>query len=271
MVEVIATVPQAARWALSPGDGGAAGGRARRTAWNPVYRVLVGDGPDEAALSSRARSAQPSPAELDLLRRHLASPALLVAAVTAAEHTHRVRFGLDPAGASTERSDDTSESRWGEVPLHAVPQQILDLLEESGPDLRRPGVEGHARGGALRLSEELARVAQAALAGGPSIEAAFTQIPDMDEALRDAVTTTGPRLSLSLTLHDRGGVAAESPVTWSRLWVQGQRGLYRLDSRSGSVLTVRPVASSDVLDTLLPILEQGVRFSAACSEAGGAR
>lgn len=272
MVEVIATVPQAARWAaLSPGDGGAANGRARRPAWNPVYQALVGDGPGAAALSTPvpSASAQPSSAELDLIRRHLASPALLVAAVTAAEHTHRVRFGLDPQGASTERSDDATGSRWGEAPLHAVPQQILELLEESGLDLRRPGVGGHAQGGALRLSEEQARAAQAALARGESAEAAFAQVPDLDAALLDALTATGPRLSLSLTLHD--GAASGSPVNWSRLWVQGRRGLYRLDGQAGPALTVRPVAGSDVLDTLLPILEQGVRFSAACSEPGGAR
>ena len=64
---------------------------------------------------------------------------------------------------------------------------------------------------------------------------------------------------------------AERPVTWSRLWVTGEKGLYRLDQPLNPSLAVHPVGGGDVLGSLLPLLEQAVRFAGACAAAGDAR
>ena len=96
-------------------------------------------------------------------------------------------------------------------------------------------------------------------------------VPALDHSLRDALTATGPRLSLSLTLHDPLGRVTEQPVTWSRLWVTGSKGLYRLDQPTSPALAIHPVEGGDVLGTLLPILEQGLHFATACATSGSAR
>src|SRR5699024_3804633 len=86
--------------------------------------------------------------------------------------------------------------------------------------------------------------------------------PAPADPLREGLPATGPRLSLSLTLHVARRRVTEPPVSWSRLWVTGRRGMYRMDRPSTPALEVRPVGGGDVLGTLLPILEQGLRFAA---------
>lgn len=260
MTEVFATVEQAAQWA-----GRGAGSSAR---WNPVYRALVDAAGPPPPRSPEVEGAEP--AGTDLVLRQLTAPALLVVAVTEGERTRRLRIGLDPAGATVERADDDHPSRWTELGVQEVPATISSLLEESGIDLAPARLEVET-GGALRLTAAQNRVALAALADGRPAEEAFASIPDLDDSLRDALTATGPRLSLALTLHDPQGRATQEPVSWSRLWVTGRRSMYRLDRPASASLEVHPVGGGDVLGTLLPILEQGLRFAAACAPAGGAR
>lgn len=260
MTEVTATVQRAAQWA-----GRDPGAVAR---WNPVYRAMVdrAGAPPEHSPEPPAASA----ADVDLVRRQLSAPALLVVAVTAAERTRRLRIGLDHAAVTMERAEGEAPSQWTELAAQQVPSTVCALLVEAGIDLS-PSLSAHGGATVRRLTDEQARLAHAALAAGAPAEEAFADLPGLDDALRDACTATGPRLSLSLTLHDPRGRATEEPVTWSRLWVTGRRGLYRMDRPASAPVEVRPVGGGDVLGTLLPILEQGFRFAAECSAPGGAR
>lgn len=260
MAEVIATVEHAAQWVGSgPGSG---------VRWNPVYRALVDDGGTPPDSSPGVEATGPDGA--DLVRRQLTAPALLVVAVTEGERTRRLRIGLDPVGATVERSEPDQVPRWSELPVAEVPATIAALLEDSGIDLAPARLEV-AGDDVLRLTPEQTRLAQAALAEGVPAEEAFATLPELDASLHDALTAAGPRLSLSLTLHDPQGRVVEEPVAWSRLWVTGRQGTYRMDSPGTGPLEVRPVGGGDVLGTLLPILEQGLRFAAGTATAGGAR
>jgi hypothetical protein len=256
MTQVIATVGQAAQW-VRRGPGPAA-------EWNPVYRALV-DAPAAAPASA------PDEASGDLVLRQLTAPALLVVAVTDGERTRRLRIGLDPATATLERADGDRPSHWAEIDAREVPAAITTMLEDSGIDLAPARLGTAHDGDALRPTPEQNRVVRAALARGLSAEEAFASVPDLDASLRDALTATGPRLSLALTLHDPRGRVTDEPVTWARLWVTGTEGLYRLDQPGGPALEVHPVGGGDVLGSLLPVLEQGLRFAAACAASGGAR
>lgn len=268
MTQVIATVEQAARWA-----GRRAGTDAQ---WNPVYQALL-DGaapvPPEApdGPPSDPPSDPPDEASTDLVLRQLTAPALLVVAVTVGERTRRLRLGLDPTGATVERADGDRPSRWTQSAVPEVPSVVTDFLEDAGVDLDPPRLDIRRRADALRLTPEQMLLARAALERGAPAEAAFTDLPGLESSLRDALTASGPRLSLALTLHDPRGAVTEQPVNWSRLWVTGSDGLYRLDQPAGPALEVHPVDGGDVLGTLLPILEQGVRFTAACAAAGEGR
>lgn len=256
MTQVIATVGQAAQWV-----------RRRdvpEVLWNPVYRALA-DG------SAPPPSELPAGAILDLVRRQLTAPALLVVAVTDGQRTHRLRIGLDPAGASVEQADADQPSRWSEITVQELPSRIIRLLEEAGVELAPAQLSIERSADALRLTPAQSRTAHAALARGLAPEEAFAALPDLDDTLRDALTATGPRISLSLTLHDPSGRATERPVSWSRLWSSGRKGLYRLDQPSSPSPAVHPVGGGDVLGTLLPILEQGLRFAGACAPSGGVR
>lgn len=261
MTEVIATVEHAAQW-VRRGPGSTA-------RWNPVYRALVdGAGPPPPRSPEVEGTGA---AGADLVLRQLTSPALLIVAVTEGERTRRLRIGLDPAGATLERADDDHPSRWTELAAAEVPAAVSSLLEESGIDLAPARLEVASGEDALRLSPEQNRLAYAALADGVPAGEAFADLPDLDDSLRDALTATGPRLSLSLTLHDPRRRVTEQPVSWSRLWVTGRRGMYRMDRPATAALEVRAVGGGDVLGTLLPILEQGLRFAAECTVAGGAQ
>ncbi|ATG52608.1 hypothetical protein CFK38_14540 [Brachybacterium vulturis] len=260
MTELIATVEHAARWL----------DRAPASAprWNPVYRALIGEsGP---ATTSVPEAADLDETEVELVLRQLTSPALLVVAVTDGERTRRLRIALDPVGATVERADGDQPSHWTEIEVQEVPATIAALLEDTGIDLA-PARLHLARGeDALRLTPEQHRIAHAALTRGLPAEEAFASVPDLDASLRDALTATGPRLSLALTLHDPQRRVLEEPLTWTRLWVRGHRGLYRLDQPATPALEVHPVSDGDVLGSLLPILEHGLRFAAACASSGGA-
>ena len=259
MTEVIATVERAVQWA----------GRESPAGWNPVYRALVDEpGPIPAGAPDGAGLDE---AGTDLVRRQLTAPALLVVAVTDGARTRRLRIGLDPAGATVERADGDRPSHWTEIDVPRVPATITALLEDAGVDLAAPQLSVRRRGDALRLTPEQHRIARAALARGLPAQEAFASVPGLDDSLRDALTASGPRLSLALTLHDPQGRVTQEPVTWSRLWATGSRGLYRLDQPTTPALEVHPVPGGDVLGTLLPVLEQGLRFAAACTVPGGAR
>ncbi|MDN5600006.1 MAG: hypothetical protein ACTHV2_00890 [Brachybacterium sp.] len=280
MAEVIASVEHAAQWVSRESRPPAE--------WNPVYRALVDEpGPVPAGAPDAAGLDE---AGVDLVLRQLTAPALLVVAVTDGEvtdseltdgqvtdgeRTRRLRIGLDPAGATVERAEGDRPSRWTEIDVQAVPATITALLEDAGVDLAPPQLAVQHSEDALRLTPEQNRLAHAALARGLPAEEAFASVPDLDDSLRDALTATGPRLSLALTLHDPHGRVTQEPVTWSRLWARGSRGLYRLDQPTTPALEVHPVLGGDVLGTLLPVLEQGLRFAAACAVSddapGGAR
>lgn len=253
MTEVIATVEQAADW-VGRESGSPAG-------WNPVYRALVSE--PRPVPAGAPGVAGLDEAGTDLVQRQLTAPAVLVVAVTEGARTRRLRIGLDPAGATIERADGDRPSHWMECDVREVPATITALLEDAGIDLAPAQLSIRRSGDALRLTPEQNRFAHAALTRGLPAAEAFASVPGLDDALRDAMTATGPRLSLALTLHDPRGRVTEEPVTWSRLWARGSRGLYRVDQPAGPALAVQPVGRGDVLGTLLPVLEQGLRFAAA--------
>lgn len=257
MIEVIATVQHAAHSAGRGADPG--------REWNPVYQALAEE-PSGDAASERLEGAG-----LDLVGRHLRSPALLVLAVTDGARTRRLRIGLAPATVTLERADGEGPSHWSEIEVQDLPAAITSLLEDSGiaPTPAQLGIE-HRRD-ALRLSTAQSQHAQEALRRGVPADEVFGIIPGLDETLRDALTATGPRISLALTLHDPHRRVAERPVTWSRLWAHGRRGLYRMEQPASPALEVHPVAAGDVLGSVLPVLEEGIRFTAASATSGGAR
>lgn len=260
MTQVIATVEQAVQWARR--------GTMPEASWNPVYRALADDSaPTPPPPSSRI----PDDASLELVRRQLSALALLVVAVTNGQQTRRLRIGLDPAAATLEEAAADQASRWSEISTQEIPARIIQLLEESGVEPAPAQLRIERGTTALRLTPAQSRTAHGALIRGLAPEEAFAAIPDLDDALRDALTATGPRISLSLTLHDPSGRATERPVAWSRLWATGQKGLYRLDQPSSPAVGVHPVAGGDVLGTLLPLLEEGLRFAGPCAGSGSAR
>lgn len=265
MTEVIATVQDASQAAREV---------APVAEWNPVYRTLV----DPAEVASSPHRAEPTPAEpffgekgLELVLRQLTTPALLVVAVTDGERTRRLRIGLDPTATTLERSDGDLPSRWSRLDVQDVPGEIAALLKETGIDSGPGRQDARRRGDALRLSPAQSRIAHDALRRGLSSAEAFESIPDLDDTLRDVLTATGLRLSLALTLHDPRERVTQEPVSWFCLWARGSRGLYRVDQPAGPALTVHPVGEGDVLGTLLPVLEQGLRFAAACAAEGDVR
>lgn len=234
------------------------------SAWNPVYRALAPRNAPESGSS-------PDEDALDLVLRQLTARALLTVAVSTHDLTRRARVGLEPTGATTECSEGTAASQWDEEPLEAVPTVLTDLLASAGIAPSAPRLTVAAETSGLRLSGEQITQVRAALEDGAGPVEAFDLVPDLDPRLRDAVTARGPRLSASLTLHDPAGGVAAAAVTWSRLWVRGELGLYRTDSTRAPLGAIHPVTDGDVLGTVLPVLEQGVRFATACAAPGGAR
>ncbi|MFC7457473.1 hypothetical protein ACFQS2_09765 [Brachybacterium sp. GCM10030267] len=256
MATLTATVDRAAHWAAET--------TTPARDWNPVYRALV-PGP--------APTGEPAPADGsdELVRHQFTARALLVVAVTHEESTRRARVALDPAGATVEASIDGGASQWSTVPIDQVPRLITELLDAAGVDPEAPRLTVERTEHALRPTPAQIELLRDALARGESPQDAFASVPDLDDRLRDALTTSGPRVSVSLTLHDPGGRVTEAPVSWSRLWVRGDRDLYRMDAAESSIGAIHPVAPGDVLGTVLPVLEEGLRFEAACAARGGAR
>lgn len=264
MPPLTAHLGQAARWVQRGGTGPGA--------WNPVYRALAQDAraEDRAAAPRGAEDQAPSPEELELLIRQLCAPALLVLAVTDDASTRRLRVALAPDEATLERSAGEEPSTWWSAVPAEVPAAVLALLEGTGAEAS-PHLAVAAEPAGMRLSAEQIETVRTALAAGASPAEAFAAVPGLDPHLRDALTATGPRLSLSLTLHDPAPGADAEPVSWSRLWVRGQLGLYRTDATGAPMPTIHPVPDGDVLGTVLPVLEEGLRFAAFRNAAGGAR
>lgn len=255
MADLTASVEQAAAWAVR--------GSTPSQDWNPVYRALS-SGSFAAPLNAPAAGA------VELVSRQFGARALLVVAVTRAGATRRMRIGLDPAGATVESGAGDAPSQWSPMPTARVPAAITELLEVSGADAApaRASVVREAEG--LRLTPAQNEQARAALVRGASPQEAYAAVPDLDERLRDALTARGPRISVSLTLHDPSGAVTERPVSFSRLWVTGRRGRYRTDSPGSGGGAIHAVEAGDVLGTVLPLVEEGLRFAAACAAGSGA-
>lgn len=252
MTVLNADLEQAARWA--------AHGSVPPADWNPVYRALLADhaSPDATEVPD---PPAPSAAELELLLRQLTAPALLVLAVTDGGSTRRRRIALDAVDAAVESSRDEEPSVWDECALSAVPERLAELLADVGLAGSPVALDTDRGAPPLRLSPAQLRAVQEHLRAGAAPADAFARVPDLDPRLRDALTATGPRVSVSLTLHDPRGRSTERPVSWSRLWVRGEEGLYRTDDLASGPPLVRPVGDGDVLGTLLPLLEEGLRFA----------
>lgn len=255
MTTVHATVEQGARWALARSTG--------ITAFHPVYRALLeGSAPP-------AESA-PDPAAGELAVRQLTAPALLVVAITDGPTTRRLRLRADPDAGTVETSLDAAPSHWAALPGRQMPGALTGFLEESGissapdPEASAPETE------ALRLTPAQNRIVRAALERGLPPAEAYASVPDLDPRLHDALTATGPRVAVSLTLHDPQGLLLTQPMTRSLLWVRGRQGLYRLEGAAPGG-AIREVGDGDLARTLLAALEEGLRFTTARAEAGGAR
>lgn len=264
MTPLTASVEQAARHL--------AAGSSPPSDWSPVYRALV---PDVRTGGPSARgAASGSPAFQDpqqILRRQFCARALLVAAVSEGPSTVRLRIGLHPEGATLESSRDGAPSTWSEAPTEQVPPLLRDLLSPTGFSSGPVSLSVRRDSEGLRLTPEQGEQIRRQLLDGAPPQDAFAVATDLDPRLLDAFTASGPRASLSLTLHDPLGEAAPTPVTWSRLWMRGTLGLYRTDGTQAALGSVHPVADGDVLGTVLPILDEGLRFAAGCSVQGDFR
>lgn len=249
MPQLTATVGQAAQWVRRTG--------VPLTDWNPVYRALAG-----AAAGSPA--ALPEASGAGLLERQFTASALLVVTVMHAERARRLRIGLARTTATLESADGDQPSQWSEASTRDAARRISILLDETGMGLGAPHLDVRRDSEGLSLTPSQRGAVQSALRRGVLASDALSALPGLDDSLQDALTATGPRLSLSLTLHDPLGVPAQLPVTWSRLWAAGGSGLYRLDRPSSHSPSIHPVGRGDVAGTLHPILEQGLRFAAAC-------
>ncbi|GAA1484432.1 hypothetical protein [Brachybacterium fresconis] len=231
--------------------------------WNPVYRALV-PAPERAP----ARRGQEDPTSAEILRRHFTSPALLVVATTEGASTRRLRIGLHPDAATLEASRGRSPSTWASVSRDRIPALVEELLAPVGlggaPHL---GVRRESAG--LRLTPGQIEQVRHELSRGTAAPEAFSGADGIDEHLLDALTADGARAAVSLTLHDPSGRHLQAPETsesWSRLWVRGERSLYRMDDSQAALGPVHLVADGDVLGTVLPVLQEGLRFAAACSD-----
>lgn len=245
---------------------------------NPVYRSLL-QRPSETPPGSSTAGSQSvadvgidlSAAERDLLIRHATSRAVLALAVTTGGSTRRLRLGLGPGPVTVERSEDGSESLWSELDRTALPSLISGFVESTGPFGAAPRLTVARECDGLRLTPVQVEQARAVLEDGTGALDAFAQLDGLDARLRDALLATGDRAALSLTLHDPFARVAEQPVSWSRLWVVGERGMYRMDSPAIGGGNVHPVEPGDLLGSALPIIEEGLRFTAECAAAGGRR
>lgn len=260
----------------------------RRERMNPVYRTLL-RGEDPSPFAELAAGVGPGTGRM--LARQLCAPALLVLAVHAGGPEGDgdgalLRAGIGAGAATLERSEPGEDlPLWEEAALEAVPGLCTALLpapladapvrltveQGGGPapsgtgDLADPAAgerpEDPLRGVPLRLSRSQLQQLAADPLGEVDPAGALERLEGLPDRLRDALTATGPRISLTLCLHRPG--AGIDPLPLTRLWVQGQQGLYRADAPGRPDLTVVPVADGDVHGSLLALLDQAVRFAAA--------
>lgn len=227
---------------------------------NPVYRALT-----PRSASPATSTATPVPGvELDLLVEHICAPAVLMLATETDGSLRRARVGLHLRGATVEAYRGTpangGESAWSRRAIDELPRLMTGLLPP-GPMSAAPRLTQESPGEALRLTAQQQDRLRAQAGRGIDPLSALAQCEDLDPRLRDAITATGPRTSMSLTLHAPTPGVLEQPVTMSRLWVLGERGLYRMDAQSSVAASVLPVGDGDVLGSLLPMIDQGLRFA----------
>ncbi|MCW1804929.1 hypothetical protein [Brachybacterium squillarum] len=241
---------------------------------HPVYRALLDRRGEHAPASpdtapAGATAGPGSPEELALITAQLTARALFVLAVTDREGTHRMRVALAPQRITLELSHGAGPALLEQAALEVLPARITALLDRAGiaPSVARQEVGREAE--ALRLTDEQVASARESLARGASPEAAFGALEGLPSPLRDALTARGPRIAASLTLHDPRHRALAGPVSWSRLWVRGEHGLYRTDASDAPLGPVLPVGDGDVAGSLLAVIEEGVRFAAAATAAPG--
>ena len=242
-----------------------------------------------------------------LVLRHATTPALLTLAVDEGAGPRTLRVGLHPDGATVEAADPQgtdpgaqatdadaratdaeaqasgtpSTSAITEVHLADLPARLADALP-AGPLSAPPLLTQESAARSMRLAPEQARAIIDAIREGRSPAEAARELEGIEPALLTALTAAGPRVSLSLTLHpDARGDAARPdgvprsdrpredapPVTFARVWTQHGDALLRTDASGAPPGSIQEVAPGDVLGTLLPLLEQGVRFSAGDSAA----
>lgn len=240
-----------------------------------------------------------------LVLRHATTPALLTLAVDEGAGPRTLRVGLHPDGATVEAADPQgtdpgaqamdanaratdaeaqasgtpSTSAITEVHLADLPARLANALP-AGPLSAPPLLTQESAARSMRLAPEQARAIIDAIREGRSPAEAARELEGIEPALLSALTAAGPRVSLSLTLHpDARGDAARPdgvprsdrpredapPVTFARVWTQHGDALLRTDASGAPPGSIQEVAPGDVLGTLLPLLDQGVRFSAGDS------
>lgn len=257
MRTITASVQEAARCAVRAG--------ADEQDINPIYRALLRSGDEHRGRTS------PSGSEAELLAAHVTSGAVLVAALTRGDETRRLRLGLGPRRVTVERSHGEREPVWSATETSQVPGLLGELLEGTGPLAAAPRLTVGRESEGMWLTPAQAERARTRITDGVPAAETFSHMDDVDPRLRDALTADGDRVALSFTLDAPSRQAAESPLTWSRMWVVGDLGIYRMGAPAAGGAAVHPVADGDVLGTALPIVEQGVRFAAARQAEAGAR
>lgn len=248
--------------------------RATRTAGidrariNPV--LLLGAPQEEEALLAGG-GPEADPDQVALLTEWATAPALLTISVVTEAGTSRRRIAVDPRRGVVEESlPGTGTSRWTSV----APAELLDAVREplgTTPAFdAAPLLTQEDAAALLRLTGSQQADLRSRIARGESPSEAAAGLQGVDPRMRDALMTSAPRASLSLTLHDPTRIVIERPVPWARAWTLGDLGLYRADPSREGVLSVLPVADGDVLGSAVPLLDQALRFTAAVHAARGA-
>lgn len=233
---------------------------------NPLLRSAIPPGPAGEALDARLLAEAPSAREL--LVRHVTSPVALVLGSQAAGRTERIRLGLDPARPTVERLDEHG-STWEEARPQELAGGLASALPEDPMLLAAPRLAQETGSARLGLSTSQREQVRGDLAEGASPARAFARLADLDPALREALLTTGPRVSLSWCLHDPRRRSARE--LWTRLWASGPRHLFRTTPvAEGDVLLI-PVDPGDVLASIEAVLAHGLRVSASLPSRAGAR
>lgn len=246
------------------------------SALNPIYRALLtgaASGMRTEVVDSAAEGSVEGP-ELDLLVRQMTAPAVMVLAVEAGGLAHRVRVGIHADGATVEHSEESSgsepgTSRWSECALEELPRLFADALPAGSPLGAPPRLTVQNRPDTLRLdAAQLTRLREL-LVAGVDAETAFSRLDGVDPRLQDALSARGDRASLSLTLHSPDPARLAQPVSIARLWNCGQLGIYRTDSPDHPQIEVVAVEPGDVLGTVIPLLEESIRFASGLPPTPG--